>query len=95
MKVIDFVVGKTYLIKEKDITFPDGEIEGGRNIIRKILKPADQSNSCVDGEVPTDMDIEKWSKYLRVQCPQNNTVHLLSPDNIASATLIETELSSN
>ncbi len=29
MKVIDFVVGKTYLIKEKDITFPDGEIEGG------------------------------------------------------------------
>jgi|TARA_A200000159_G_C7331227_1_gene343004 hypothetical protein len=45
VKVIDFVVGKTYLIKEKDITFPDGEIEGGRNIIRKILTPADQSNS--------------------------------------------------
>ena len=89
MKVIDFVVGRTYLIKEKDITFPDGEIEGGRNIIRKILKPADQSNSCVDGEVPTDMDIEKWSKYLRVQCPQNNTVHLLCPETIKTAEIIK------
>ena len=95
MRVSDFVVGSTYLIEENDMSFSDGEVEKGRSIIRKILKPADQTNSLIENEVPSDSDIAKWSKYLRVQCPQSETVHLLSPDNIASATLIETELSSN
>lgn len=91
MNVNDFDIGKTYIIREKDMTFPGGEVEEGRTLIRKVLAPANKSNALIDDEVPSDMVLATWRTFLRVQCPTKKTIHLLSPENIAAAQPIETE----
>ena len=91
MQLSDFHTGVTYSIKKKDWEAPIGEIVPGRTLTRKILEPVSKTNSTADGETPTDMEIEGWQAFLRVQDVDSGKIHLLHPEMLLDAAIVATD----
>lgn len=88
MDVKDFETGATYRVKTADCEAPDGQIAPGKELVRRVLEPANQANSeFEDGPAPSHV-IEKWQKFLRVEDVGSGKVHLLDPITVESAQLI-------
>ncbi|GAB0154650.1 hypothetical protein [Marinobacterium sp. BA1] len=83
MNTADFEVSQTYSIKLKDWTAPTGEVVPGEVKVRKILPPISAQNRPVGA---SDLEVQEWSKMLRVWNADRGAAHLIHPDSIASAT---------
>jgi hypothetical protein len=85
----EFNIGSTYRIKAKDWKTPSGEVITGKVCVRIILEPANKDNCLLGDEIPSDIAISEWQKFLRVECPDGGKKHLLHPRTILSAELIK------
>ncbi len=89
VRVSDFQVGKVYRMVLKPWDTPLGPGGDAEVIVRRILDPADDSNTAfIDGHAPQHV-IESWRWFLRVQDIHGGSAHFLAPCTIDSATLVE------
>ncbi|PKM47101.1 MAG: hypothetical protein CVV05_01550 [Gammaproteobacteria bacterium HGW-Gammaproteobacteria-1] len=93
MELSDFQRGAVYSIITKEYS-PDGEsVIPGKTMVRRILEPATRENSRMRAEgnieMPTDYEVAGWQAFLRVQNVDSGRVHLLHPETIESATMVQ------
>lgn len=89
MRVNDFIVGTMYRIKLFDWESPDGDIVPGKELLRCILEPVNESNSAFeDGPAPSYI-LSEWMAFLRVQNPDTGDIHLLNPERIEFARALQ------
>lgn len=90
MQVNDFQIGETYTILTKDWESPEGEVIKGDMLIKTIVESASKSNTLVDGETPSDLEIENLQEFLRVKNAESGNIHFLHPNTIKSAEILNT-----
>lgn len=93
MELSDFRLGAIYSITTKECS-PDGQsVIPGKTMVRRVLEPATKENSRIRAEgcleVPTDYEVAGWQAFLRVQNVDSGRVHLLHPETIETATMVQ------
>jgi len=89
VNVNDFEIGTTYRMRAADWEAPTGQIAPGKEMVRRILVPADQTNSSLESEPAPAHVIQEWQKFLRVEDINSGNVHFLHPETIDSAEAIQ------
>lgn len=83
----DFVIGKHYRIKYRDIYSTHGGLIPGIEVALRIVAPANAEAGAY-GSLPAERGAAYWSKLIRVQM-LSGRVMLINPEDIASAETIE------